>query len=237
MATYNVTSVVTTTDGYLTRSATVNALVDADTYVFPLEQDYVKIVNNSTAYDIHLNIGKYYNLTVHPQQTFEADVDFTSFNVYGDGTASFTYTTKEYNDTTLTIDDLWDKMAIRDLTESGDMILASTDATTSAGTINTAIAGVNKKYTKTISVELQNTATTKHAWFNGNFAVSVDVTSTAGIATLTSEYLTLSAGAGTITLELTGTWAEADEIDVTITGGTQYGYAIADEVNNDTLAA
>jgi len=80
-------------------------------------------------------------------------------------------------------------------------------------------------------------AGTTHDWFYGMFNVAVSKESTAGIATIAQTVVPLNAGEGTVVITHTGTWAEADTITLTITGGTQYGYAIADDTSVDTLGA
>lgn len=237
MTTVNVTAVSYSDDGYLTRRNTVNALITKDVYVFPAEQDYISITNNGTT-DIIINVGNYDNIRIHTLQTWANNVDFTQFDVIAtEKTTSFTYVTKEKETTPVTISGLWSLMAIRDKCLAGDMVLVTANATTSAGTINTAIAGVNKKYTKTVTFTLKTAADATHTWFNGVFPVAVTKVSTAGIISTAHAYITLVDGVGTIDVIMTGTWAQNDTVTVTVTGGTKYGYTIANKASVDTLGA
>ena len=237
MPTINVVNVVATTDGFLTRSVTNDSEVESDVYKYPIEQDYIKFTNQGDD-DIFLSLAGYENTVVHGSGVFETRANFKEFTVLASkGSIQFTAVTKEYNDTPLNQNDLWQLMETRDKTESGDMILVAADATTSAGTINAAIAGVNKKYTRTVNIKLTNTAGTTHEWFYGMFNVAVTKESTAGIATIAQTVVPLNAGVGTVAITHTGTWAQGDTITLTITGGKQYGYAVADDTSVDTLGA
>lgn len=238
MSTVNVTNVVKSTDAFLTRSATVNAMIDSDTYVFPIEQDYLKIVNGGS-YDIHITVGSYINYTIHPTQKFENTVNFTQFTVYSDAdTQAFTYTSKEKNKTVVDVNELWERMSIRDKTASGDLINNTTNATTSAGTINTAIAGVNKKYSRNVVFTLKTTGGTTHTWYNGVAPVTVAKSSTAGVVVIADgAYATFVDGVATVAIEMTGTWAQNDTVTVTIPAFVTYGYTVAQKANVDTLGA
>ena len=197
MAIVNVTNVIQTTEGYLTRGATVNALITQDTYVFPVEQDYLSIKNNGVN-DLHFNVGKYENIVLHPNVTWSNTVDFTTFNIIAMiATTSFTYTTKEHDNTPVTISKLWELMALRDKATAGDIVLITAAAGSSAAAVNAAIAGVNKKFTRTVTVTLKNAAATVQTWFNGNFPIAVTKTGS-GVVTIPNTYITLVDGVGTI---------------------------------------
>lgn len=238
MSTVTVDNVIKSTDGKLTRSATVNAMIDSDVYEFPVEQDYLKIVNNGS-YDIHLNVGGYLNYTIHPTQKFENSVNFTSFTINSDAdTQSFTYTSKETDLTPVTVSELWERMKIRDQAESGDVINNTTNDTTSAGTINTAIAGVNGKYSRDVVFTLKNTGGTTHTWYNGVAPVTVSKVSTAGVVVIADgAYATFIDGVATVAIEMTGTWESGDTVTVTVPAFVTYGYTVASKANVDTLGA
>ena len=237
MPTINVVNLIPTTDGFLTRSVTNDSEIESDVYKYPIEQDYIKFTNQGDN-DIFLGLAGYENTVVHGRGVFETRANFKEFTVRASkGSIQFTAVTKEYNDTPLNQNDLWQLMETRDKTESGDMILVAANATTSAGAINAAIAGVDKKYDRTVDIKLTNTAGTTHEWFYGMFNVAVTKVSVDGIATISQTVVPLNAGVGTVVITHTGTWAENDTITLTITGGKQFGYPISNDTSVDTLGA
>jgi hypothetical protein len=238
MAIVNVTGIMPANEMNLTRSGSPDAELIQDTYVFPVEQDYLSITNAGD-YDIVFNVGGYTNITLHKGQTWSNNVDFTSFDIWATiEPTTFIWTSKEYDTTPININKLWSLMALRDKAEDGDMIVTVANAGSSAAAVNADIADEGKlKFTRTVSVALKNTETAVHDWFNGNFAVAVETNSVAGIVEVTSNFLTLIDGEGTIDLEYTGTWLEGETTTLTITGGTKFGYAITDKTSVDTLIA
>ena len=236
MSIVNITGVSYTDDGYLTRRGTANALETYNEYVLPLEQDYISVKNNGS-YDITLNVGRYDNKIIHPTETWEADIDFTSFTIKADDTTAFAWIAKEYDTTPVLIDSLWDKMALRDKADSGDMLIITTAATSSAAAMNTAIGGEAEVFNRTVDIELQNTATDVHTWFNGAFPITITVTSTAGVVTTAHEYVTFAAGLASLVLTHTGVWVEADTVVLALTAKSFYGYEVATASSTDTIAA
>jgi len=77
-------------------TATINAVVGAGTTTtLTITQDKLKILNNGAG-DVTVNVGELTNLTVHPGQEQEWNVQFTAFTVIGIGaTRSITYTATE----------------------------------------------------------------------------------------------------------------------------------------------
>ena len=235
MAIVDVTNVVASNDGFLTRSNTVNALVTMDTYNFEIEQDFLSVTNNGDK-DITFNIGDYGDVTLHTKRTWSNKVDFKSFTIIANKeTTSFTFMTKEYDNTPVTISKFWELCGLRDKAVDGDIILITADAGSSAAAVNSAIAGVDEEFVRTVSVELQNAATVRQTWFNGNFPITLSKTGS-GIAT-TDNFITLIDGIGTIDITYTGSWVATNTTTLTIIGGSQLGYTVANKTSVDTLIA
>jgi hypothetical protein len=132
-------------------------------------------------------------------------------------------------------------MVERDKAGDGDIVIAASDATTSATTIASAIAGDAKKAEVEHIFTLQDTATptpNTHDFYYGNMPVAISGnTSTAGKVELAADYITFKAGVGKIKAILTGTWAQGDKYKVKVTGTPIMGFTVADIEITDTLAS
>lgn len=241
MSTINITDseVIQGTDPYLTRKKTATADVDGDIYAFPIYQNYIKLTN-SGSYDLLVNVGKYDNKTIHPGDTFEAETDFTQFDIKSiGGNCNFVVITKEMGTTPLdSVEKLWAYMVERDKAGDGDIVITASNATTSATTIASAIAGEAKKAEVEHTFTLKNTAgSATHDFYYGNMPVAISgKTSTAGEVELAADYITFKAGIGKIKAILTGTWAQGDIYKVKVTGTPIMGFRVADKEISDTLA-
>ena len=242
MSIINITDseVIQGTDPYLTRKKTATANVDGDIYAFPIYQNYINLTN-SGSHDLLLNVGKYDNKTIHPGDTFEAETDFTQFDIKSiGGECNFVVITKEMGTTPLdSVEKLWAYMVERDKAGDGDIVIAASDATTSATTIATAIAGTAKKAEVEHTFTLKNTAgSATHDFYYGNMPVAISGnTNTAGKVELAADYITFKAGVGKIKAILTGTWAQGDIYKVKVTGTPIMGFTVADKEITDTLAS
>jgi len=242
MATVTVGDVIQGTDLYLTRQKTGTADSDGDVYAYPIYQNYIKLENEGD-FDLHINVGKYKNVTIHPGDSFEAFVDFTEFDIKineAEEECDFTVTTKELGTTPIdTVSKLWTYLAERDSAGTGDLVITGSNKTTSATTINNAIAGATKKHEIEFTFTLKNTAGNKtHDWYNGNMPVVISGnTSTAGVVVLEHDYITFVDGVGKIKAILTGTWAQADVYKVKVIGQPIMGFAVADKELTDTLTS
>jgi hypothetical protein len=242
MSTINITDneVIQGTDPYLTRKKTATADVDGDIYTFPIYQNYIKLTN-SGSYDLLLNVGKYDNKTIHPGDTFEAETDFTQFDIKSiGGDCNFVVITKEMGTTPLdSVEKLWAYMVERDKAGDGDIVITASNATTSATTIASAIAGETGKAEVEHTFTLKNTGgSTTHDFYYGNMPVAISGnTSTAGKVELAADYITFKAGVGKIKAILTGTWAQGDKYKVKVTGTPIMGFTVADIEITDTLAS
>lgn len=241
MSTIAVTDVVVSLDAYLTRSKAGNSKTTGDVYTFPITQNYIKVVNNGD-YDLVLNAGKYTNTIIHPSDTFAAFSDFDSFEIYSvGGVSAFVLTTKELETTPVdTISTLWRYMAERDKAGTGDIVANASNLTSSAGTINTAITGDDKKSETEFTITLKNTAgNTTHEWFSGTMPVSVAKTSTAGIVAIEdgADHVTFVDGVGKIKVVMTGTWKSGDVVTLKVLANDVMGFAVAEKSITDTLGA
>ena len=241
MSTINITDseVIQGTDPYLTRKKTATADVDGDIYAFPIYQNYIKLTN-SGSYDLLVNVGKYDNKTIHPGDTFEAETDFTQFDIKSiGGDCNFVVITKEMGTTPLdSVEKLWAYMVERDKAKNGDIVITASNATTSATTIASAIAGEAKKAEVEHTFTLKNTAGNKHDFYYGNMPVAISGnTSAAGEVELAADYITFKAGIGKIKAVLTGTWAQNEVYKVKVTGTPIMGFTVADKEITDTLAS
>ena len=242
MSTINITDseVIQGTDPYLTRKKTATADVDGDIYAFPIYQNYIKLTN-SGSYDLLVNVGKYDNKTIHPGDTFEAETDFTQFDIKSiGGDCNFVVITKEMGTTPLdSVEKLWAYMVERDKAKNGDIVITASNATTSATTIASAIAGDAKKAEVEHTFTLKNTDGNKtHDFYYGNMPVAISGnTSTAGEVELAADYITFKAGIGKIKAVLTGTWAQNEVYKVKVTGTPIMGFTVADKEITDTLAS
>lgn len=242
MSTINITDneVIQGTDPYLTRKKTATADVDGDIYAFPIYQNYINLTN-SGSYDLLLNVGKYDNKTIHPGDTFEAETDFTQFDIKSiGGDCNFVVITKEMGTTPLdSVEKLWAYMVERDKAGDGDIVITASNATTSAATIASAIAGAAKKAEVEHTFTLKNTAgSATHEFYYGNMPIAISgKTSTAGEVELAADYITFKAGIGKIKAILTGTWAQGEVYKVKVTGTPIMGFTVADKEITDTLAS
>lgn len=76
-------------------TATINATTSGVTTTLPITQDKLKILNNGAG-DVIIEVGTLTGLTVHPGDTQEWNIQFTSFKATGVGaTRSITYTATE----------------------------------------------------------------------------------------------------------------------------------------------
>ena len=240
--------IIASGDPYLTYKIngtdTAAADRDGDTYVFPIYQNYIKITNLGEDFDLHVNVGGYQNITIHPGDSFEGFTDFMEFDVKINGGASdtcdFTAITKELGNTPVpTIKELWEYLAERDKAGDGDIVITASNATTSAATIASAIAGEAKKAEVEHTFTLKNTAgSATHDFYCGNMPVAISgKTSTAGKVELAADYITFKAGIGKIKAILTGTWAQGEVYKVKVTGTPIMGFAVQDKEITDTLKA
>lgn len=242
MSTINITDseVIQGTDPYLTRKKTATADVDGDIYAFPIYQNYIKLTN-SGSYDLLVNVGKYDNKTIHPGDTFEAETDFTQFDIKSiGGNCNFVVITKEMGTTPLdNVEKLWAYMAERDKAGDGDIVIHASNATTSATTIASAIGGDAKKAEVEHTFTLKNAAGNKtHEFFYGNMPIAISgKTSASGEVELAADYITFKAGVGKIKAVLTGTWAQSEVYKVKVTGTPIMGFTVADKEISDTLAS
>lgn len=242
MSTINITNseVIQGTDPYLTREKTATADVDGDIYTFPIYQNYIKLTNTGS-YDLQVNVGRYDNKTIHPGDIFEVFTDFTQFDIKSiGGDCTFTVIAKELKTTPIdSVEKLWVYMAERDKAGDGDIVITASNATTSAATIATAIAGDAKKAEVEHTFTLKNTAgNTTHDFYYGNMPVAISGnTSTAGKVELAADYITFKAGVGKIKAVLTGTWAQNEAYKVKVTGTPIMGITVADKEITDTLAS
>jgi hypothetical protein len=238
MATVNVTDIAQSEDKYLKRSKTATVSSTGDVFVYPALQTYAKITNGGSR-DLKLDIGGFTNEILHPGQVFENNVEFRQFNIYGvGGTCDMTVVTKEKD--TKIVDDarLFEILKLREALGS-DLKIVAAAAGSSAATVNAAIAGASAKFTRTVSIEIQNTAGTKNTGFNGSIPISVAKVSTNGVIAIAGgiTYVTFVAGAASVVLEYTGTWAAGNTATLTIGPGERYGYALAAGTSVDTLIA
>lgn len=240
MSIINITDseVIQGTDPYLTRKKTATADVDGDIYTFPIYQNYIKLTNTGS-YDLQVNVGRYDNKTIHPGDTFEVFTDFTQFDIKSiGGDCTFTVIAKELKTTPIdSVEKLWAYMAERDKAGDGGIKITASNATTSAATIATAIAGDAKKAEVEHTFTLKNTAGNKtHDFYYGNMPVAISGnTSTAGKVELAADYITFKAGIGKIKAILTGTWAQNEVYKVKVTGTPIMGFTVADIEISDTL--
>jgi hypothetical protein len=241
--------IIASGDPYLTYKIngtdTAAADRDGDTYVFPIYQNYIKITNLGEDFDLHVNVGGYQNITIHPGDSFEGFTDFMEFDVKinggADDSCDFVAITKELGNTPVfTIKELWEYLAERDKAGDGDIVITGADKTdTSAATANAAIEGDAEKYEVEHTFTLKDTdGTNTHTWFSGNMPVAIsDNTSTAGKVALAADYITFVQGVGKINAVLTGTWAQGDAYKVKVTGTSIMGFAVNDKEITDTLTA
>ena len=241
--------IIASGDPYLTYKIngtdTAAADRDGDTYVFPIYQNYIKITNLGEDFDLHVNVGGYQNITIHPGDSFEGFTDFMEFDVKINGGASdtcdFTAITKELGNTPVpTIKELWEYLVERDKAGDGDIVITGANkADTSAATANAAIEGEDEKYEVEHTFTLKDTeGTNTHTWFSGNMPVAISGnTSTEGKVALAADYITFAEGVGKIKAVLTGTWAQGDAYKVKVTGTSIMGFAVNDKEITDTLTA
>lgn len=91
----------------LTGPTTADALTTGLTVTLTPQQNKIKIINNSTAYDVKVNVGTWSDIYIHPGQTFESLAEYKQFIAYGiGGTASITYTCTELGTDGITRDEI-----------------------------------------------------------------------------------------------------------------------------------
>ncbi len=155
---------------------------------------------------------------------------------------------------------LWSYLAILEAALIGDLVIVATPTTlgSSAAAVNAAIGGAAAKFTRQVTIELQNAAGDVHTWFNGSLAIAVaEVTAGSGVSAIAGgvSSVTFVEGVATVTLEYTGAWAggvkqvetqqithkadAAGTITVTVTsaGMTDSPKAVAVEVGLDDTAS
>lgn len=233
-------NIIPSKDPYLTYKIDDATDRDGDIYTFPIYQNYIKVVNEGD-FSLHLNVGRYNNITIHPGNSFEAYTDFLQFDVKINAGAAdecdFIAITKELGNTpVITIQELWKYLVERSKAGEGDIVITGSNATTSAGTANAAIEGDAGKYEVEHTFTLKNTAgSTTHKWFSGVMPVSIDVTSTAGIAVPESNYITFIQGVGKVKVIMTGEWKSADIIKIKVHGVSIMGFGVNDKEITNTL--
>jgi len=128
---------------------------------------------------------------------------------------------------------------------SGDMVLKCTPATlgSSAAAVAAAIAGDDSKFTRTVTVTLENAAGDVHTWYSGTHdAAAVPTTNGNGTCELvdaagaSETEIVFANGTATAIIDYTLTWAENDVCTFTVTDGEIMGTAVGDKTSVDTLA-
>ena len=133
----NVEDYIQGEDIYTTMGDTKDADMDFDTYVFPADQDYIRVANEGD-FDLLLRVGGYRHTIIHPGDTFEGETSFRSFDIRAitdDKTddCQFTFVAKEYGSTNVDVAK-WFDVALRGH-QAGKIKLTSSNKTTSAATI------------------------------------------------------------------------------------------------------
>lgn len=230
------TTYIASTDGFLTMGEYLNVLDQGSTeFTFPKTQNHLYFRNDGSS-DAVIEVGNF-NITVHPDGVWEHTFDFDSITVSAPrGAVSIWFTAKNYNTMPVTAAEYYTLENERAKGSTG-MVLDGTNKTTSAAAINADIAGETGQHVSAYAITFEATGGTKHTWFNGVFPISVATDSVAGVVATSVPYMTVAAGDAAIHLVLTGTWVAGDVITVTITGGVQLGYTVADKELTDTLAA
>ena len=235
----NVEDYIQGEDIYTTMGDTKDADMDFDTYVFPADQDYIRVANEGD-FDLLLRVGGYRHTIIHPGDTFEGETSFRSFDIRAitddkKDDCQFTFVAKEYGSTNVDVAK-WFDVALRGHQAAAGIKLTSTNKTTSAATINAATGGQAKKYEVEFTITMKDSGgTTTQEWFNGNFEVSVETDSAAGKVATDVPVLTLLAGVGKIKLVYTGTFAQGDVNILTIHSRNVNGRTIAEHKPKDTL--
>jgi len=222
----DITTMLVPNNGYSERVLT-ETISEISTYNYPVTQNWLKIVN-TTQYDLDFEAGKLVNRTLKAYQTFEGFADFKTLIIKPSTEISIEITTRELESAERPLNELW-KFGILQESSGGDMVLNGDTLGTSAASIEETGTSVSFAFT------VDTTADVLHSWYNGTFDASVVVTSTEGLAEIVS--CVVEEGVGTCTLTYSGTFAEADTVVLTITGGTKLGYEIADLELTDTLIA
>lgn len=227
----NITTLVVPTDGYAQRIIS-DTFSESFEVTFPQTQHYLSITNPLDA-DIVVNVGKYDNKTVHRYETWTCETDFDAFTVNIPVEATITIETREYESRYTPQETIWIQN-IQQFKSAGDIVITGTNLGSSAGTVNAAI--VASGYADVdISFVVEKADTTLHDWWNGRFNATLDVTSESGAGTVVA--CNVAAGVGTATVRYTGEFAEGDTAELTIEGGTFFGYTVADGTATDTFIA
>lgn len=124
-----------------------------------------------------------------------------------------------------------DQFDIRDSALAGDLIFVVTPATVAPAPRATA-------WTRTVLIELKNTAGQIHTWFNKAIATGVSIadTSTAGTATIPSTTLTFVNGKATVVVSGDAqAWLNAETDTLTIAAATVLGYTVASKTSVETF--
>lgn len=241
MAVVSATSYVQGEDIYTTMGDTgKEATKDFDTYVFPVEQDFIRITNKGD-FDLLLVCGNYTSTVIHPGHMFEGETIFKEFKIKAlkagaSDDCEFDYLAKEYGKTNVDVAK-WFDVALRGHQAAAGIKLTSSNKTTSAATINAATGGQAKKYEVEFTITMKDSGgTTTQEWFNGNFEVSVATDSVAGKVALSEPVLTFLAGVGKIKLIYTGTFAQGNVNTLTIHSRNVNGRTITEHKPKDTLS-
>ena len=242
----DVTDIIQGTMLGLSREITDDATVDAETYVCPTVQGFIE-VTNSGDFDLLLKVGGFSHTIIHPGDTFRGKTEFRSFEVkifddldpLEEDTCEFTAIVTE-DEEILVNERHYFELATQLEDIDGDMVLTSSNKTTSAATINAETIGEDGDgyYDVKYEVVLKDTSNTTHTWFNGNFAIEVETDSEAGKVEVKGGYpvITLIEGEGEITIRYTGEFEQGEVITLTVIGGEKYGYPVADLEITDTLS-
>lgn len=147
-----------------------------------------------------------------------------------------------YNDNSYVQPDFWRYMAQKEKGMGGDIVAAATPATpgSSAAAVAAAIGGAAAKFTRTVTIKLQDAAGNVHDWFNGQLGITIaEVTAGDGVAAIAAgaTKATFVEGVATVVVEYTGTWALGDTSTLTLTQATVLGYTVAAKTSVDTLVA
>ena len=242
----DVTDIIQGTMLGLSREITDDATVEVERYVCPTLQGFIE-VSNLGEFDLLLRAGGFTHTIIHPGDTFRGKTAFRYFDIKIfddldplDGDECEFVATVTEDEEILVNERHYFELATQLEDIDGDMILTSTNKTTSATTINAETVGEGGDgfYDVKYEVVLKDTSNITHTWFNGNFAIEVETDSEAGNVEVKGGYpvITLIEGEGEITIRYTGEFEQGDIITLTVIGGEKYGYPVDDLEITDTLS-
>lgn len=122
-------------------------------------------------------------------------------------------------------------LAVRDEAMNGDMQLAIRDAALKSTELNAEITvAADDTARRYLTFKLETSGGEVHDWCQTEFDIALTVTSTAGTAVIVggATKATLEDGEAAVEIEFTGTWADGDTVEFTVSGATILGYAVAD---------